>query len=80
MDIESLRDMFNMHIKECDDRDQRNAEAVKDIKSMFKGIWDAQDKMRDGIVALQIKIATFLGGFMVVIKIIEMYVEHKKST
>ena len=77
MDADSLQAMFEMHIKECDGRDARNTAAINKMEGMFKGIWDAQDKMSDehknvtnslraDITTLQIRAALALGGLIVV--------------
>lgn len=65
IDNEALKQMFNMHIKECDGRDERNSKAIDEIKGMFKGIWDAQDEMRRTVTNMQIRAALFLGGLIV---------------
>ncbi len=82
MDQELLTKLFDMHIKECDGRDQRNTKSIEEIKGMFKGIWDAQDQMRDDntrennemrrdITNLQVRFALALGGLIVIGKLID---------
>lgn len=78
MDMDSLNTIISMHIKECDSRDARTAEAFKEIKIMFKGLWDAHDEMRKIVTNLQIKAALVLGGLMVLGKILDyFFVMHK---
>jgi len=79
MDTDSLKEMFEMHIKECDGRDVRNSAAVTEIKSMFKGIWDAQDDMRKMVTNMQIRASIALGGLIVGGKVLDYFLEwvHK---
>lgn len=78
MDFEALKQMFEMHIKECDGRDLRNAKSFDEIKGMFKGIWDAQDKMGDKVANLQIRAAIALGGLIVVGKALDYFLGYLK--
>lgn len=79
MEIETLNAIISAHIRECDGRDVRNADAIKEVKEMFKGIWDAQNKMRKDVTALYIKGAMGLGGIMVIGKLLDYFMEwHSK--
>ena len=48
MEMETLKSMFEMHIRECDGRDARNEKARDEVRNMFKGIWDTLDTDRAG--------------------------------
>lgn len=74
MDFDSLKQMFDMHIKECDSRDERNSLAITEIKGMFKGIWDAQDDMREKVTNIQVRMALALGGLIVVGKALDYFI------
>jgi len=91
MDIDALKQLFDMHIKECDQRDVRNTKSFDSITGMVKGIWDAMDKNRDtdksdkdamkkDITNLQIRLALGLGGLIMVSKAVDWaltYFGHK---
>lgn len=78
METESLHQIIEMHIKECDGRDARNASNFSEIKGMFKGIWDAQDKMQDAVAKLQVRGGLALGGIIVIGKLLDYYIEFHK--
>ena len=71
MDIDSLKQMFDMHIKECDQRDERNSNAIVEMKDLVKGVWDSQDKMQESITKLYIRGAMILGGLIVLGRIMD---------
>lgn len=71
MDFDILKSMFDMHIKECDQRDLRNAKSYEETKQMVKGLWDTMDATREKVVTLQVRIAYGLGALIVLSKIVE---------
>lgn len=73
MDSDALFKMFEMHIKECDGRDNRNVSATNEIKNMIKGLWDAHDDMRRTVTSLQIKLAVGIGMFVAAGKILDYF-------
>lgn len=74
MDFDSLKNMFEMHIKECDGRDARNSKSFDEIKSMFKGIWDAQDKTSEKLTNLQIKFGVGIVTLILIGKALDYYI------
>lgn len=79
MDFDTLKQMFDMHIKECDGRDAKNVKTFDEIKGMFKGIWDAQDSMSQKVTNLQIRLAWMLGGLIAAGKVLDYFIQwyHK---
>jgi hypothetical protein len=73
MDMDSLQKIIEMHIKECDNRDERNVKSIDKIETMFKGIWDAHDEMRKVVTNLQIRAGLALGGLIVIGKFVDYY-------
>lgn len=73
MDMDSLKQMFEMHIKECDKRDERNIKTNDRIETLFKGIWDAHDEMKQTVTNLQMRIAMGIGALIVIGKGIDYY-------
>jgi len=77
MDMDSLKQMFDMHIKECDARDTRNVKSIDEFKGMVKGIWDSQDEMRESITKLQIRIAQGLTALILFGKAVDYYLQFR---
>lgn len=77
-ELETLDTMMKMHIKECDSRDERNTEAMREIKEMFKGIWNAHDEMRNIVTSLQIKAAVAVCVMIGIGKVLDYVVAFLK--
>ena len=81
MDMDSLKQMFDMHIKECDNRDERNVKTFEKMENLVKGVWDAQDKMQESIGRLYVRGSMIIGGLIVVSRALDwaapMLLGHK---
>lgn len=89
MDMDTLKQMFDMHIRECEGRDTRATANFTEIKNMFKGIWDTMDKNRDddktekAVLAdrmrnLEVRGALFFGGLIALSKAFDwIFMLHK---
>lgn len=82
VDFDSLKQLFDMHIKECDARDVRNAKSFESMTSMVKGIWDTMDNnkeadskeraaMKNDITNINLRIAYALGGLVVILWLLD---------
>lgn len=68
-EMDVLSKMFDMHIQHCKERDELSKSNYKEIRDMFKGIWDAHDEMRKTVTSLQIRAALAVGGLIVLLKV-----------